>query len=63
MAEVFDNQALEVWRADLCTLIRASPALDWLLLTKRPQLIVGMLPSDWGLACYPTRSLPITRSL
>jgi hypothetical protein len=28
--------------------IRAIPALDWILLTKGPQNIVGMLPVDWG---------------
>lgn len=35
LADVFDNQAPEEWRADLARLIEATPALDWLLLTKR----------------------------
>jgi len=35
-------------RADLWMPIRAIPALDWILLTKGPQNIVGMLPVDWG---------------
>ena len=48
MADVFDNRAPSVWRADLWQLIRATPALDWFCLTKRPQNIAGMLPSDWG---------------
>jgi protein gp37 len=47
-ADVFDNQAPEEWRADLFNLIRATLALDWLLLTKRPQNIEKMLPPDWG---------------
>lgn len=48
LADVFDNQVPAEWRADLWALIRATPHLDWLLLTKRPQNIAGMLPPDWG---------------
>lgn len=35
LADVFDNEVPEAWRADLWRLIRATPALTWLLLTKR----------------------------
>lgn len=35
LADVFDNEVPPSWRADLFRLIRATPALDWLLLTKR----------------------------
>ena len=35
-------------RPELWDLIRKCPDLDWLLLTKRPQNILGMLPPDWG---------------
>lgn len=45
---MFDNQAPTEWRADLFRLIRETPALDWQLLTKRPQNIARMLPSDWS---------------
>lgn len=48
LADVFDNQVDPAWRADLFALIRATPDLDWQLLTKRPQNIGRMLPSDWG---------------
>lgn len=48
LADVFDNQAEAVWRSDLFRLIRATPRLDWLLLTKRPSNIAKMLPNDWG---------------
>lgn len=48
LADVFDNQVPEEWRADLWALIRSTPHLDWLLLTKRPQNIKKMLPPDWG---------------
>ena len=37
LADVFDNQVPEEWRADLWRLIDETPSLDWLLLTKRPQ--------------------------
>src|SRR6185312_11609666 len=46
LADVFDNGWDPQWRADLWDLIGATPALDWLLLTKRPQNIRDMLPND-----------------
>jgi protein gp37 len=54
LADVFDNHAsvLPEWRADLWALIKATPNLDWMLLTKRPSNIAAMLPDDWG-AGYP----------
>lgn len=50
LADVFDNHKsiLPEWRADLWKLIRTTPHLDWLMLTKRPQNIAKMLPDDWG---------------
>lgn len=48
MADVFDDEVPPAWRDDLWDVIRACPALDWQLLTKRPQNILGMLPHDWG---------------
>jgi protein gp37 len=48
LADVFDSQAEPEWRKELFCLIRQCDALDWLLLTKRPQNIAKMLPSDWG---------------
>ena len=35
LADVFDNAVDPAWRADLFALIRSTPNLDWLLLTKR----------------------------
>jgi protein gp37 len=35
LADVFDNEVDPAWRADLFDLIRSTPNLDWLLLTKR----------------------------
>lgn len=50
MADVFDNHKSieQKWRDDLWELIRSTPDLDWLLLTKRPQNIAKYLPKDWG---------------
>jgi protein gp37 len=48
LADVFDNQVPSSWRKDLFALIRECGRLDWLLLTKRPQNISKMLPSNWG---------------
>lgn len=48
LADVFDNQVPSEWRRDLFWMIRETPNLDWLLLTKRPQNIAKMLPEEWG---------------
>lgn len=49
LADVFDNQVPEEWRCDLFDLIRSTPNLVWLLLTKRPQNIVKMAEACGGL--------------
>lgn len=41
LADVFDNAVDPAWREDLFALIRATPNLDWLLLTKR----IGNVPA------------------
>ncbi len=43
LADVFDNQVPDEWRADMFGLILKTPALDWLLLTKRIGNVVRML--------------------
>jgi protein gp37 len=48
LADVFDNKAPAGAREDLWDLIRRTPELDWLLLTKRPENIKKMLPADWS---------------
>lgn len=52
MADVFEHSAeLDAWRTRLWQLVDATPQLDWLLLTKRPQNVVRMTPwgRDWPL--------------
>jgi protein gp37 len=48
LADVFDNKVPSAWREDLFKLIRECDQLDCLVLTKRSQNILKMLPSDWG---------------
>lgn len=48
MADVFDEEVPEEWRAELWDIIRQCTELDWQLLTKRPENIASMLPPDWG---------------
>jgi protein gp37 len=50
MADVFERRSeLSAARTRLWKLIEATPFLDWLLLTKRPQNIDGMVPwtNEW----------------
>ena len=60
LADVFDNQVATGWRSDLFDLIRATPGLDWQLLTKRPQNMAKMLPDDWGAGGWPNVWLGFT---
>lgn len=48
LADVFDNQVDPSWRIDLFDLISSTENLDWLLLTKRPENIAKMLPTNWN---------------
>jgi protein gp37 len=58
LADVWDNRAPAEWRSDLFHLIRATPELDWLLLTKRPENIRRMLPrAIEGLPAWPWRNV------
>jgi protein gp37 len=51
LADVFDNQVPIGWFLDLLDLIRRTPNLDWMLLTKRPQIIKKRLQA--ALAAIP----------
>ena len=47
MADVFETRDdLATWRERLWSLIEATPRLDWLLLTKRPENVSSIVP--WG---------------
>ena len=54
LADVFDNQVPEEWRADLFALIKRTKALDWLLLTKRIGNVWRLTQSAmWGSGSHP----------
>jgi protein gp37 len=58
LADVFEPRPeLAPWRADLFGLIEATPALDWLVLTKRPEEA-----RDWLLDFYVTHGARGVRS-
>lgn len=59
MADVFDKNAPAGARERLWALIRETPSLTWLVLTKRIGNAVRMLPPDWG-GGYPNVQLGIT---
>ena len=44
--DLFEND-LTKWRGEFWKLIGRTPNLDWLLLTKRPENVAHMVPSEW----------------
>jgi len=46
--DVLDNAVPPEWRSELWRLVRATPDLDWLFVTKRIGNAPGLLPEDWG---------------
>lgn len=59
MCDWADKDAPRDELAKLWPLIRATPMLDWLLLTKRTDRIEALLPEDWGRG-YPNAWLGST---
>jgi len=58
MADVFeDHPTLATQRARLWPLIKATPWLRWLLLTKRPENVWTMVPEEW-LGAWPANVHP-----
>ena len=54
MTDVFMDDAMVAAELEkLWPLIKATPWLDWMLLTKRSERIVECLPSDWSAGNYP----------
>jgi len=48
-----DHPTITAERQKLWSLIRATPNLDWQLLTKRAERMARNLPTDWGSSGYP----------
>ncbi len=60
MADLFeDRDDLIVQRARVFELIELTPWLDWLLLTKRPENMIGMSPLSWRYA-WPRNAWAMT---
>lgn len=57
LADVFDNEVEQTWRDDLWQLLRETPNLRWMLLTKRIGNAHKMLPDDWP---FPNAGLMAT---
>lgn len=54
MADVFeDRRDLDSHRARLWALIHNTTSLDWLLLTKRPETILQLVPKSWDELGFP----------
>lgn len=47
LADVFDNEVPDDWRADLWRLMEATPNLRWIPLTKRIGNVAWMVPLKW----------------
>jgi len=55
----FFHEGADGWRAEAWQVIRCCAHLDWLILTKRPELARDRLPLDWG-GGYPNVWLGVT---
>ena len=58
LADVFDQEVDDSWRDDLFALIRRTPHLDWLILTKRPERAKIYLEGGCTF-CFGQGSLPV----
>ncbi|HLX61015.1 MAG TPA: DUF5131 family protein [Planctomycetota bacterium] len=49
LMDFFDREVDDAgWRDDAWQVIRETPHVDWLVLTKRPNMILDRLPADWN---------------
>jgi protein gp37 len=54
LADIFeDNPQVYDWRYDVYSLTEATPWLNWLLLTKRPENVIDMVPPVWAFRQWP----------
>lgn len=56
LADVFDNEVDPAWRSDLFKLIESTPALTWLLLTKRIGNVLKMTDAESGCRTLPANA-------
>ena len=55
----FFHPGADQWRPEAWDIIKRCPNLEWLILTKRPELAIDRLPADWGHG-YPNVWLGVT---
>jgi protein gp37 len=55
----FFHPGADQWRSEAWAVIKGAPNLVWRITTKRPELVAGRLPADWG-AGYPNVWLGVT---
>jgi protein gp37 len=60
LADIFDNKVPPEWRADFWALVKRTPKLQWLIVTKRIPNVERMLPPDWDSGAYSHVVLLIT---
>lgn len=60
LADIFDNEVDPLWRQDFFALVRETPKLQWLIVTKRIGNVMKMVPEDWGPDSYPNVTLIAT---
>lgn len=59
LADVFDNEVPDEWRAEAFDVMEATPDLRWQLCTKRVSNIAKMVPRDWlGFGSEPLNVWP-----
>jgi protein gp37 len=51
LADWLDNRVPRAWRSELAALIKITPMLDWLLLTKRPENFRKLVPTWAEFGC------------
>ncbi len=55
----FFHPGADEWRPEAWEIIKKCTNLDWLILTKRPELAIDRLPADWGEG-YPNVWMGVT---
>lgn len=53
LADIFDDEVEPQWQRDAFEIMEATPHLDWLLLTKRPELVHTTIPEHWWKGMWP----------
>jgi protein gp37 len=59
LSDMGDNEVPQAWRDDAWALMKATPNLTWIIVTKRIGNLAKMLPADWGTG-YPNVWMLIT---